>query len=76
MFAPHYARPLVRNSLTATSVWQAPCRESPIVSPLNAGDEFAILEIRAGWAWGYRRLNHHVGYVPVADLAVTAAGED
>ncbi|HEX8535388.1 MAG TPA: SH3 domain-containing protein, partial [Allosphingosinicella sp.] len=28
------------------------------------GDEFAVLDITGGWAWGYRRLDHHVGYVP------------
>ena len=40
-----------------------------MVSPLAPGDEFAVLDIAGGWVWGYRRANHHVGYVPEDVLA-------
>ena len=43
------------------------------MSELKPGEEFAILEIRGGWAWGYRRGNHVVGYAPVADLEIAGA---
>ena len=67
--APHYARPLIRVAgETAGAVYKAENRGSEMVSELCPGDEFAILDLSGGWAWGYRRLNHHVGYVPEADL--------
>jgi hypothetical protein len=28
-----------------------------------------VLDIAGDWAWGYRRADHHVGYVETADLA-------
>lgn len=48
----------------ATAVRAEAAEDAAIVSELNPGDEFAVLDITAGWAWGYRRANHHVGYVP------------
>lgn len=27
------------------------------------GDEFALLDVTGGWAWGYRRSDHKVGYL-------------
>lgn len=68
LFAPHYARPMIRKSVGTTKVWESPCRSSATVSELGAGDEFAVLEIRGDWAWGYCRGNHNVGYVPAAYL--------
>ena len=70
LFAPHYARPMIRKSVAASSVWAEPCTSSAIVAELAVGEEFAILEIRADWAWGYRRADHHVGYIPVEDLGL------
>jgi hypothetical protein len=51
----------------ATVVRLQPRPDAEIASELKPGDEFAVLDITGGWAWGYRRLDHHVGYVP-ADL--------
>ena len=48
----------------ATAVRAEPAEDSQVVSQLAPGDEFAVLDIAGGWAWGYRRSNHHVGYVP------------
>ena len=53
----------------ATAVRAEPAENSEIVSPLVPGDEFAVLDIAGGWAWGYRRSNHHVGYVPAELLS-------
>ena len=48
----------------ATVVRAKAAASADVVSELNPGDEFAVLDITGGWAWGYRRANHHVGYVP------------
>ena len=47
---------------------EKPCPLSEMVSTLAPGDEFAMLDLAGGWAWGYRRADHHVGYVPESDL--------
>ena len=70
LFAPHYARPLIRTAGSVASAVRAKAsEEAEIVSELHPGDEFAVLDISGGWAWGYRRLNHHVGYVPAEQLS-------
>jgi len=51
---------------------EAPSDRATQLSVLEPGQEFAILDITGGWAWGYRRLDHRVGYVPVD--ALTARG--
>jgi hypothetical protein len=69
LFAPHYARPINRRCGPRPSAVRAePCAEAEKVSPLDPGEEFAVLDIAGGWAWGYRRADHRVGYVPMADL--------
>jgi hypothetical protein len=70
LFAPHYARPLIR----ACGLLPAPLREGPSdgaaqISELLPGEEFAVLDITAGWAWGYCRGDHRVGYVEAIELA-------
>lgn len=52
----------------ATVVRLQPKLDAEIASELEPGEEFAVLDITGGWAWGYRRLNHHVGYVPADQL--------
>jgi dipeptidyl peptidase-like protein len=70
LFAPHYARPTLRTCTAgAGAVRATPSDQSEIVTELRPGDEFAVLEIAGGWAWGYRRADHHVGYVELADLS-------
>jgi hypothetical protein len=69
LFAPHYARPLIR----ACGLIPAPLRAGPsdgaeMVSELLPGEEFAVLDITAGWAWGYGRADHRVGYVEAIEL--------
>lgn len=38
------------------------------VAQLAPGEEFAVLEYAGGWAWGYVRAGHRVGYVEAAAL--------
>ena len=74
VIAPHYARPLIR----ACGPHLAPVRDKPNdeaapVSELLPGEEFAVLEISAGWAWGYAVADRRVGYVEA--IALTAPVE-
>jgi hypothetical protein len=70
LFAPHYARPLIRAcGMLATPVRAAPSDTAEAVSELLPGEEFAVLDITAGWAWGYCLLDHRVGYVEAIELA-------
>jgi hypothetical protein len=74
VIAPHYARPLIR----ACGLHSAPLRDKPhdeatAISELLPGEEFAALEISAGWAWGYAVADHRVGYVEA--IALTAPAE-
>lgn len=50
-------------------VRSAPGDEADAVSQLLPGEEFAVLDITAGWAWGYCRLDRRVGYVEAIELA-------
>jgi hypothetical protein len=69
IFAPHYARPLVRSCGTrSTFVYGTPSAEGPPTSQLLPGEEFAVLEISGGWAYGYCRHDHYVGYVEAISL--------
>ena len=38
------------------------------VSELLPGEPFAILDIAAGWAWGYAVADHRVGYIEAIEL--------
>lgn len=51
-------------------------------SELLPGEQFAVLEIAGGWAWGYSRHDHYVGYVeamrltdPVEPTHIVAAAQ-
>jgi cell wall-associated NlpC family hydrolase len=39
------------------------------VSELLPGEGFAVLDLTAGWAWGYCLADHRVGYVEAIELA-------
>ena len=54
--------------MIATPVVREPADGAEPVSELLPGEGFAVLDVTAGWAWGYRRTDHLVGYVPEADL--------
>jgi cell wall-associated NlpC family hydrolase len=70
LFAPHYAEPLIRAcGLIATPVRQEPADGAMPVSELLPGEGFAVLDLSAGWAWGYCLADHRVGYVEAIELA-------
>jgi hypothetical protein len=52
-----------------TALRAQPGDEAPAVSELLPGEKFAVLDITAGWAWGYSLLDHRVGYVEAIELA-------
>lgn len=69
IFAPHYARPLLRTcGPQAAPIRAMPAAEADAVAALAPGDAFAVLEYAGGWAWGYAQAGHHVGYVEAAAL--------
>ena len=73
IFAPHYARPFLRLcGPTAANVYLSGSTESEIVARLAPGDAFAVLEYAGGWAWGYVRDSHVVGYVEATLLVAPA----
>lgn len=68
LFAPHYAAPLLRAcGIIATPVLREPA-DGAAVSELLPGEGFAVLDLNAGWAWGYCLADHRVGYVEAIEL--------
>ncbi len=64
VFAPHYARATPCHCVTASTMLRgAPGDEAIAVSQLLAGEAFALLDVAAGWAWGYSAHDNYVGYV-------------
>lgn len=49
--------------MCAAPLRDTPDAEAEPVSELLPGEEFAVLEYSAGWAWGYAVADHRVGYV-------------
>jgi len=69
IFAPHYARPLIREcGAEPAPVRAIPASDSEAIAELAPGDAFAVLEYAGGWAWGYVLAGHRVGYVPAGAL--------
>jgi cell wall-associated NlpC family hydrolase len=69
VIAPHYARPLSRGcGIRPTFMRYKPKDDGILGSELLPGEEFAVLEIAGGWAWGYSRHDHYVGYVEAIEL--------
>jgi hypothetical protein len=70
IFAPHYARPLVRGCGSRQAfVRPKPDADSEAVTELLPGEDFAVLEYAGGWAWGYCLADHITGYVEAIALA-------
>ncbi|HLL58874.1 MAG TPA: NlpC/P60 family protein [Allosphingosinicella sp.] len=68
LFAPHYARPLMRGCGTRPAfVYPDPSDPAPSTQ-LLPGEAFAVLEFSGPWAWGYCRHDHYVGYVEAISL--------
>jgi hypothetical protein len=69
LFAPHYARPVTRVCKVGTVVRSAPSEDADVIYAMAAGEEFALLDTTGGWAWGYRRKDHRVGYLRAEALS-------
>jgi len=68
LFAPHYAAPMLRMAGVAMPMRSAPDDGAEAVSQLLPGEEFAVIDIAAGWAWGFSLHDHYVGYVAIDRL--------
>lgn len=68
LIAPHYARPAVRRIESGATLFVEASEAAESVAQLDAGEDFAVLDITGQWAWGYRRKDHKVGYIPAAAL--------
>ncbi|HET9640171.1 MAG TPA: NlpC/P60 family protein [Allosphingosinicella sp.] len=55
--------------MIATPVLNEPADGAEAVSELLPGEGFAVLDLTAGWAWGYCLADHRVGYVEAIELA-------
>lgn len=68
--APHYAASIpFRCAAPSAMVTGAPGTAETAVTQLLHGETFHVLELRAGWAWGYCGHDHYVGYVPMEALS-------
>ena len=71
-FSPHYASPIER----FCAIPFAPICDKPNggqVSELLAGEAFMLLDISGGWAWGFSKHDHYVGYIDAETLSESAA---
>ncbi|MFM5913261.1 hypothetical protein D5I55_17050 [Chakrabartia godavariana] len=69
LFVPHYARPMEMVCTTAgVSIHEGADVDSAVVAPLDAGAAFLVVDMAGDWAWGFRKADHLVGYVPKAVL--------
>lgn len=73
-FAPHYASPVARGcAVQSVVVCGSPDFAASAVTELLQGEDFQMLDARAGWAWGYCKHDHYVGYVAMAALGEPVA---
>jgi len=73
LFAPHYAAPMPRMAGATQMMRNRPDHTAEAVSQLLPGEEFAVLDIAAGWAWGFSFHDHYVGYVRADALVAPVA---
>lgn len=69
LFAPHYAAPMLRVAGSSMMIRSAASEAAEASSQLLHGEDFAVLDVTGGWAWGYSLHDHYVGYVPAERLA-------
>ena len=69
LFVPHYARPMAFHATAdATTVHKEAENESDIIALLSKDDVFMVVDLSGGWAWGFVKDSHLVGYVPTSAL--------
>jgi hypothetical protein len=77
IFVPHYARPMAKTCVEAGPMLRkSPSEDSEATSQLLLGETFMVIDETGGWAWGYCRHDHYVGYVPASALAPMQEGAD
>jgi cell wall-associated NlpC family hydrolase len=75
LFAPHYAAPMMRRCSVDHAVIRDSADESAAaISELLHGEDFAVIDISGGWAWGYCVHDHYVGYLPLDALSPPGTG--
>jgi hypothetical protein len=73
LFVPHYARPMAFNACAdGTAVHAEAEPQSEVVATLKKGDTFMVVDLSGGWAWGFVKDSHLVGYVPATALTQSA----
>jgi hypothetical protein len=69
LFAPHYAKPVRKQCAVASVMIQdSPGAGGKAISQLLLGEDFMLVDVTGGWAWGYCRHDHYVGYLPETAL--------
>lgn len=69
LFVPHYARPMeFHASADTTAVHSDADVQSDVIATLAKGNAFMVVDLSGGWAWGFVKDSHRVGYVPASAL--------
>lgn len=69
LFVPHYARPMEFHAAAdMTNVHSEAKDQSDVAATLALGDAFMVVDLSGGWAWGFVKDSHLVGYVPANAL--------
>lgn len=63
-------------AISAAPIRKQPDAHSPMDDQLLAGEIFAVLEKRRGWAWGFSRAGGYVGWVALVGLSDTVRPVD
>jgi len=63
-------------NVSAAPIRKAPDARAAMDDQLLAGECFAVLEARDGWAWGFSRAGGYVGWVDMAGLSDTPVEPD
>jgi len=53
VIASHYAEPLLRRIVMATTAFAEPSHDSSEIASVEVGDILRMLDCSRGWAWGY-----------------------
>lgn len=69
VFAPHYAAPLPRTLARAVPLRAAAPANSEILTQLNSGEVFEVLELAGTHAWGVAPSAGLVGYIDAEALS-------
>ena len=68
MFAPHYAAPMPRRIVAEVVLYGADGADAPILTTVQPGDIFEVLDLAGGKAWGIAVAQNLVGYIDAAAL--------